>query len=290
MKKFIFFVFIVSCLIASCDKIEPPFLSDNNETDTTLCPVPTFPAFSNPQKKVLLEEFTGHKCPNCPSGAATIHTLLEDYPNKLFAVAIHAGFFATADASGDFTANYIIPEGEELATYFNVIFNPIGMVNRKKFNNEFLVNPGDWNTAISNIISESPKMHLQIINEMRPQDSSYCIHTKVNFLENMQGNFNLCVIITEDSVASPQKTNDAVNYPSGVITDYKHQHVFRKSLSSTWGKNIASGNVYADSSYVQTYRLILNPAWHPEHLDVISFVYNTDTEEIIQTEKTSLIP
>jgi len=289
--KTIFSIFVIASFpffIASCDKIEGPYMNENNTVDTAECPVPDFPAFSNPQHKVLLEEFTGHKCPNCPIGASTAHDLLVTYADQLAVVAFHAGYFATPDNNGDFTANYSTTEGEELATYFSVIANPIGLVNRKKFNSAFLINPGDWNTAISNIISQSPQMYLQTISQSKNQDSSFCIHTKINYLENMSGNFNLCVLITEDSIISPQKTNDP-NYPSGTISNFSHNHVFRKVLGGLWGKCIATTQVYKDSAYVQSYKLIPQPAWNLTHCEIISFVYNTDTEEIIQVDKTSLL-
>ncbi len=289
MKKIFTLFIIVTVYFTSCDKIEQPFMKENNDVDTTACPVPDFPSFSNPQKKVLLEEFTGHKCPNCPLGGAAAHNLLNTYQNRLAVVAIHAGFYATADNNGHFTANYITAEGEEIANYFSVTLNPIGIVNRKKFNNEFLINLGDWNTAIDNIINEQPEMYIQVISQLSQTDSSYCIHTKVNYLEDLQGNFNLCVFITENDIISPQKTTDVTNYPSGIIEDYEHNHVLRKVLGGTWGKSIATGQVYTDSSFVQSYKLNINSNWNKSNLEIISFVYDVDNEEVIQMERVPLI-
>jgi len=286
---YIFLLGTVALLFSACDKIEKPYMTANNNVDTAECPTPTFPSLSNIKRKIMLEEFTGHKCPNCPTGAAIASTLLTTYGSQLAVVAIHAGYFATADASGDFTANFSTPEGEELATNFSVTANPIGMVNRTKYNSSTLINTGDWNTAISNIINQPAKMYLQTISQMKGIDSSFCIFTKVNFLASMQGEYNLCVFITEDSIVAPQATNDVTNYPSGVISDYRHNHVLRKVLGGTWGKNIANGQVYADSSKVQSYKLIPLTDWKLSHCEIVSFVYNTDTQEIVQVDKIPLL-
>lgn len=287
---FLFIVSISSYLFVSCDKVEPPYLKPNDNADTTACPAPDFPAFSNPQQKVLLEEFTGHKCPNCPAGSATAQALLSTYAGQMYMVGIHAGYFATPDNQGSFTANYIVPEGEEIASGYSVIFNPIGMVNRKPYNSALLVNPGDWDAAVQALLNQQPAAHIQIISETSATNASeFCIHSKVTFLQNIQGNYNLCVYVIEDSLMSPQKTNDAANYPTGVINDYKHNHVLRKVLGGTWGKNIASGSVATDSAQVHTFKLAPSLEWNLSRCEVISFVYNTDTDEIIQVAKAHLV-
>ncbi len=43
---------------------------------------------------VLLEEFTGKGCTNCPKGSRELENLLTQFPNNLVAVSLHAGFFA----------------------------------------------------------------------------------------------------------------------------------------------------------------------------------------------------
>jgi len=46
---------------------------------------------------VLLEEFTGKGCTNCPKGSREIENLLAIYDSNLVVVSIHAGFFANPD-------------------------------------------------------------------------------------------------------------------------------------------------------------------------------------------------
>jgi hypothetical protein len=41
-------------------------------------------------KVVLLEEFTGKGCTNCPKGSREIENLLTIFPDNLIAVSIHA--------------------------------------------------------------------------------------------------------------------------------------------------------------------------------------------------------
>ena len=46
-------------------------------------------------KSVIIEEFTGIHCGNCPDGHKRAAALQRMHPDNLFVVAIHAGSFAT---------------------------------------------------------------------------------------------------------------------------------------------------------------------------------------------------
>jgi len=287
IKNFLLAAFIILAAI-SCDKVEPPFMNDLNIADTTVCPVPEFGTFT-PVRKILLEEFTGHKCPNCPQGAAIAADLAVQYSGRLVIAAIHAGYFATADAAGSFTANYTTTEGEDIADNFGVILNPVGMVNRKAYNGSVVLNPGDWGNVIQDLESAAPDIYIQIKPVAAADNSnSICIHVKTHFLNNMSGTYHLVVQITENNIVSPQKTNDPA-YPGGVIDDYTHKHIYRTAVNGAWGMPIASGNVEAGSSVVSSYKLLPDAAWVLANCNIVAFVYD-DNDEVIQVEETVLIP
>ena len=43
------------------------------------------------QRKVLIEDFTGQRCINCPNAADKIEQLKEEYGTSIIAVGIHSG-------------------------------------------------------------------------------------------------------------------------------------------------------------------------------------------------------
>ena len=49
-------------------------------------------------RKVLVEDYTGHKCGNCPAAALKLLHLDTTYEDKVIPLAVHAGFFATTNA------------------------------------------------------------------------------------------------------------------------------------------------------------------------------------------------
>ncbi|MFA5783227.1 MAG: hypothetical protein WC868_13255, partial [Bacteroidales bacterium] len=108
MKKIIYFLCVVlnSIFLFSCDKINPPYIENttNNNTGDTV-------------KKVLLEEFTGHQCPNCPQGAIIAQQLKAIYGEKLILISIHAGDFAEP-GTGEFAYDFRSSTGNDINSFF----------------------------------------------------------------------------------------------------------------------------------------------------------------------------
>ena len=50
---------------------------------------------TTPQNRnVVIEEFTGINCPNCPDGHVVANNIMDAYPGRVWAVNIHAGNYA----------------------------------------------------------------------------------------------------------------------------------------------------------------------------------------------------
>ena len=70
----------------SCDIVETPYMNNEN--------INTIDTNSNSYvKKVLIEDFTGHKCPNCPQAANEIKAIQDIYGDQVIAIAIHTSSF-----------------------------------------------------------------------------------------------------------------------------------------------------------------------------------------------------
>jgi len=88
MKKYTFFLLLfASGFFFSCDKVDNPFPpAIQTDLDTTIYPGnwsdylanewPDFDALpdDNPERNVLIEDFTGHNCSYCPAAVFTLPT------------------------------------------------------------------------------------------------------------------------------------------------------------------------------------------------------------------------
>src|SRR5688572_11507337 len=81
---------------------------------------------------ILLEEFTGKGCTNCPKGSREIENLLTLFPENLVAVSIHAGFFANPALFPQLGPNDLRPpQADELLNLLGQPDGyPSGIVNR----------------------------------------------------------------------------------------------------------------------------------------------------------------
>lgn len=77
--------------IYSCDKVKNPVITKETAVGTTFDSVSN--AAVSGYKKTLLEDYTGHKCGNCPAAARLASSLTAQYQSSLVVIAVHAGFF-----------------------------------------------------------------------------------------------------------------------------------------------------------------------------------------------------
>ena len=134
------YLFVFSILFATvwmaCDKIEEPF-SLINESDFPENPDDTLffvDSISVLHTQVLLEDFTGHLCVNCPEAAKLAHDLAEDLDHKLIIYAVHAGNFAEPVPETIFDTDFRTDVGESLNTDYSIFANPLAMINRVENN------------------------------------------------------------------------------------------------------------------------------------------------------------
>jgi thiol-disulfide isomerase/thioredoxin len=142
---------IIIAIPFACDKIERPFLQQNNSTNDTNTYV----------QKVLIEDFTGHRCGNCPRAHEKLHQILSLYGNKVIGMALHSGFFAMP-LPPNYPADFRTTEADEIANTFGVTQWPIGMVNRTEYNGSLLLSHDAWTEAVEALIQQQPKAYISV--------------------------------------------------------------------------------------------------------------------------------
>lgn len=275
MKKFniILALFISSILFfISCDKVDEPYLKPIGVNNDTI-PV------QEKIRKVLLEEFTGHKCPNCPEGTELAHNLKGVYGDQLILIAIHAGFYA-APSSDPFQENFQTAEGTEFNDFFQAAFYPSGMVNRTEYNGAKVMGKDDWESAISAIIDQAPDAGIVIANTYDPANRNLHCRLETSFFNNLDGTYNISAFLIESGIVAPQQSD------TGIIMDYEHDHMLRASLNGTWGDLIgADGSATVGDVAVNEYSFDIPEAFNADNCSIVAFIYDTSTYDIIQADE-----
>jgi hypothetical protein len=288
------FLSLIVFLFASCDKVTEPYRTKVivENTDTVACPVPEFSEVTSYVKHVLLEDYTGHFCVNCPRAAVIAHNLKEEYGDQVILMAVHAGDFAKpGDASGSYSYDFRTPAGTEWDNHFGIGAegNPNGMVNRRKIGSTYVIAPSDWGGAVSSMLAEEALLDIQVINDYTPGEKKLCTHIRTQFRQAIDKNLKLVLAITEDSIVAAQRNNDPTVGATPEILNYVHMHVLRGTLTSTWGTDIAATGSEYPESVIKSYRFEFNENWIPENCHVVAFVYDADTYEVLQASEAAVI-
>ena len=274
---FIFFIFLSS----SCDKISPPFTVDEEELD------PYCGNSENIIKKILIEEFTGHRCSACPNAARIIENEKNIYCDHIIVLAYHPSGFGifTNPGSDPFSEDFRTEDATEIAEQFDVNSLPKILLNRTQDEKgNFIFDSGDLSTGsyVNNLLFDqnnnpiAPNLDINIDFE-ETLNSTLNISIELEKLTEFNGNFKLVVVISEDEIISGQE--DGMEE----IQDYEHNHIFRTSLNGTWGEliDLNQSNLIKNFSFPYLNSNIDNLY----KCSIIAYVYNEDTNEVIQAEQ-----
>ncbi len=275
----IFFVLIAGFLWMSCDKIDNPLIIieekdvPENIDDTVFFTDSVIVE----RKQVLLEDFTGHKCVNCPEAAMMAHDIAKANDHKLIIYNIHAGWYATPDQQGHYTADFICPTGTDLYNNFQVYANPSALIDRVEYNGTWVLGQNDWPTAIDLELAKENTVNLKLKNKYYPKLNTVKISTDITFLSEMPGKYKLVVYIVENHIIAPQKNNDPDIGPTPDWLDYEHRNVLRDAVNTTYGEYIsASGDVVSGKTYSMDYFYKIDDAWVTANCNIIAYIGEYD--------------
>lgn len=276
-------VFFASILVVSCDKIEKPYVVQ--DIVDASCDTPQFQNLGSVYRKILLEEFTGHTCVNCPDGHRRAKLLIDKYQDSIVVIAIHAGVFSQPELP-DFPADYRSTVGTALNDEFGVEGYPSGMINRIPFNSTLIQDRTAWSIAANAIDKQQAKAAIQMQCDYNSTDRKACVHSKVTFLQDINANLKLAVYMIEDSIVSPQKNifDNIGTVP--VIEDYVHNHMLRASLNTIWGETITTSIASSGFSVYKGYGFsFTGTAFKPENCSFIAILYDVNSYEVWQVEE-----
>ncbi len=284
--KSLLFTFASVAILTACDKIDEPFLKPSGQTggdDTTKV-----------VKKILLEDFTGHKCTNCPAAAIIAKNLVAQYPDRIITIGVHAGYFAKADQLGDFTANYSNTTSEELNTFYGVESNPAGLINRIASDGQVVFGKDQWETLVNLELAKEAEMSITLKTTYNESTRSLNIIADVKALTDLSGLYNIVFAVIEDSLQSPQKNVDAFAGNTPIIYDYVHMHVLRGNLNGTFGSELNDSDGITSGSVIsKSVSTVLDSKWVAKNVKIVAYVINRSSDKlqtsVIQAEEKEII-
>ncbi len=269
----IFLILIAAALFTGCDKVTP-----------STSKVVITPDTSTYIRKVLIEDYTGHICGNCPDAAYALDTIINLYGSQIVPIAVHAGSNA-AVALPNYTTDFTCPVGDTWNTFFGVTANPNGAVNRSG-----IVDYSAWAVLTQAYLYASgaavpASMNIKIANHYNTSTRTITDTLKCLYIQPQDSAYMLSVVITEDSVIDYQLFYHPNHHDDPT---YVFNHVLRGSMNSAWGDTLSSTHQAAMTTFTKVYTLDLSTISkikNDNNCHVVAFIYNAVTKQVVQAEE-----
>lgn len=245
MRTKIYLFSLLALLFTACDHIAD---------DDRLIPVDSKTATDDATqvaRNILLEDFTGQRCINCPTGADYIRKMEEAYPDRIIPVGIYWEPQPVANGLA-------LPLGDTYYKYWNIQEQPSGLVNRHG-----IVKYTDWTAQVAKELQQTSHLSLQVQASLSDRQITITV-TSQGIGGSTSGKLQVWVL--EDGITAIQLMPDG-----NINRDYVHNHVLRTAVNGVWGEDFALGD---GESKTHTLTQAVDNSWDTSHLSIVAFVYN----------------
>lgn len=262
-KSYLMILASVVLMLVSCDEVS---LQDRL----------TFVEPPEVGRAVLIEDYTGQYCVNCPRASEEIERLVEQYGDSVvIAVAIHSGPFSKQKG----TPSPLYTEvGDQYFARWNLSAQPVGLIDRLFGPMPFSYT--DWGAGVNYELTNSKASVAFVTSTALDSDTKVAsIEVQTIGMDSLQVSGKLQVWLVEDSIDNFQYMPDG-----SVLDHYNHMHVLRASVNDPWGDDLS---VNHGQVVTRAYNITMDPAWVPEHCSIVTFLY--DGDGVKQVAKTKLM-
>ena len=225
-------------------------------------------------KTVLIKDFTGARCVNCPAAAEYAHNLQHQLDeDHIFILSVHAGFLA--QPMGSFP-NFLTDEGTEW--YNNNNSNPLFTVDHVALTEGNTLNEGQIDAPVVAALEEEQTFEIVVGAQYDETNRQLQVSAQALALTDMDGQFYITVCLVEDNIVGWQTT------PSGVDREYVFHNVFRGTLNGAYGEEFEGFSVGANDTFYFTYNTEINADYNADECYLMVYIYDkTQGDKILQT-------
>ena len=294
-KNYLFscILLISSCsllLWASCDENAPfPLnLTPDTAQDTTY--IGTIEAAQSPN--ILVEDFTGVQCVNCPQGHETLKNLEEAHPGRVIGVSIHAGYLSDPLPNSD--SSFVLTQGLALYDLLGVSGLPAAAINRVFFPGQgfTIVGSGNWAAKVNEQLTQTQaSVNMYLDKQYDATTRQLSIVAELRYPQTIDNNIEhrINVYIAESGIIDPQETTE--NGETFIIEDYEHNSVLRQMVTFVDGSVVDTPDKQAGRVVVKTFNLTLPANFDANHCHIISFVQEktSDSQKVLQVQRSPIV-
>lgn len=231
-------------------------------------------AFEPTGKTVLIKDFTGARCVNCPAAAEYAHNLQHQLgEDHVIIMSVHAGYLA--QPLGQFP-DFLTDEGTEW--YNNHDSNPLFAIDHVALTDGNTLGVEQIDAPVAAALEEEQTFEISVVPNYNESSRQLGVTANVVSLTEMDGEFYITACLVEDNIVGWQTTS------SGVDREYVFRNVFRGTLNGAGGEAFEDIHVDADETFRFNYNTTLDAAYNADECYLMVYVYDkTQGDKILQT-------
>ena len=281
MKQVLLLAVSAVIIISGC-KEKPPLIifSTPKYTDSTYIMTPAPSATAH---QILVEEFTGASCSNCPVAHDALVSLAQNNPNRINIICLHPKDYPQAapetqpGARLDFRQQKA--EDIEMNIYQPLYAMPLAGFDRMPLgagstgpSTPLQCLTSIWGSNVSTLLPTADSINLSVQSSFSGGTATIVVTT--TYLYNTYTAQNLSLAIVEDSLRDVQE--DGLTFDTGYHFDF----VFRDLVTADpFGDPILVSLPFKEAGRtdVRTYTYQLNAAWNAANCRIVAFVHRSES-------------
>lgn len=225
-------------------------------------------------KTVLIKDFTGARCVNCPAAAEYAHNLQHQLDEEhIFIMSVHAGYLA--QPMGQFP-DFLTEEGT--AWYGSNSSNPLFSVDHVSLTDGNTLYVEQIDVPVVTALAEDQSFEIMLSSRYDETTRHLEVEARAVSLLDMDGQFYITVCLVEDNIIGWQTIQ------GGVDKEYVFHNVLRGTLNGAYGDLFEDFHVDYDDMFYFNYTTEINTEYNADECYLMVYIYDkSQGDKILQT-------
>lgn len=230
---------------------------------------------------ILIENFTGATCSNCPAAHDILLALDSQYVGRINIVSMHVLDFPQTrppeHAKYDFRTQ--LATDVEASVYQSLLAMPVAGIDRLPVGQTadqrpYQIYRNVWNSVVSDRLNIVDSINMALTSSFDAGTNKATINVKVTFLQPVKAAQNLSIAVVEDGFIDVQE------FPTGFDDAYHFDDIFRGMVTSgALGDTVLPSIAVKEPGrvYDVTYTYDVNKNWNPANCRFVAFVHGSSS-------------
>lgn len=281
MKKLLFPILSIGLILVSCKETPPPInYGGAVVVDTTYEDASNIPA-AEPHE-VLVEEFTGQSCTNCPAAHENLEKIREEHDNRVNVIGLYyEGIGQTKPPTG---AKYDLrqPESKEIANTVYGGVNSIPSAGVERFSPSgagIKLAQAEWVNAITTRLAVPTPVNIKIDSRYNAADRIDSVKIMLSYTGTVSYSHNLCIAVLEDSIIDKQEYPSTHPIYPEENPNYVFTNVFRKMVTGSISGDAVLPSIPSKGPgrvIIRNYTYKVPEEYNPDHCRIVAYLIKTE--------------